>query len=125
MILALGLMLAMLIQQPCATAVITLGQSQLQQGQTQSIQTQVTNCASGKMKYRVTVTVTDAIGSTVILRNDAHSFNANQSITLPDSYTVAANAPLGTYRVISIVFHTANGQTVEVARDVKEFQVVS
>lgn len=109
---------------PCATVVLALGQASVAQGGTQSITTDVTNCDTKKAKFAVTVTVTDAIGNITLLRNDIRNYNANETITHNDVYPVVANAPLGTYRVMSIVFLVAGGSTTEIARDEETFEVV-
>lgn len=125
-LLLIGLLLASLLitTPPCATAVLTLGSATVSQGGTQSIQSVITNCGADKEKFRVTVTVTDAIGTITLLRNSQHMVNASQSINLGDTYNVPANSPLGTNRVMTLVFHTANGQTTEIARDEETFEVV-
>lgn len=125
-LILIGLLLAFAFHaSPCATVDITLGQDPIARGQTQSIQSLVTNCDTAKAKFRVTVTGTDAVGNTVILRNSQHLVDASQSFTLNDSYPIASNGPLGTYRVITIVNLVEGNNVTELARDVVEFQVTS
>lgn len=121
---AIALLSSLLFQQPCALVDLTLGQASVQRGASQSISTQVTNCGTKKTMLRLTVTVTDAVGTISVIRNTSQNYNAGQVVVFPDSYAVAANAPLGTYRVMSIVFHTAGGSTTEIARDEQTFEVV-
>lgn len=120
----IALLSSLIFQQPCAQVNLTLGQASAQQGSSQSIVSQVTNCGSKKTGLRLTVTVTDAVGNISVIRNSAEQYNAGQTMTFSDSYAVAANAPLGTYRVMSIVFVTAQGSTTEIARDEETFTVV-
>lgn len=126
-LILLGLLLSVVLPPPCATVDVTLGQDPVQQGQTQTVESAVTNCDNKKARFGVTVTVTDAVGSTVFLRNDQVNFDAGQTIVFQDTYMVGASAPLGTYRVITIVFHNPPGsqQAVELARDTVEFQVTN
>lgn len=121
---AIALLSSLIFQQPCAQVDLTLGQASVQQGNSQSISTEVTNCGTKKTTLRLTVTVTDAIGNISMIRNTAQQYNPGQVVTFSDSYAVAANAPLGTYRVMSIVFHTAGGSTTEIAREEQTFEVV-
>lgn len=125
-LILLGLLLGMVLpfQQPCATITLTLDQAQVQHGGTQSITSDVTNCGEKKTKLGVTVTVTDSVGHISLIRNSFHNLNPSQSIILPDSYPVAIDAPLGTYRVMTLVFVTVNGNTTEIARDEQTFEVV-
>jgi hypothetical protein len=126
-LITLLLTLTMLFQPPpCATVDLTLGSASLQQGQTQSIQSIVTNCGTTKIKLGIVVTVTDAVGNFVIIRNTIQNYNPGQSVTFDNSYVVGASAPLGTYRVISIVFdNSPQGNSTELARDTVEFQVTA
>jgi hypothetical protein len=119
--LLVGLLVAPMSPQ-CATVAITLGSDPVAQGQTQTIATQVTNCGPTKKKLRTTVTATDSIGNTTLLRNSAQFYEPSESVTFNDTYEIIG--PTGTYRIISIVFVTEQGQTTEIARDTREFQVV-
>lgn len=124
-ILATIALLSSLLFPQCVPVDLTLGSASLQRGQTQTIQSVVTNCASTKEKLRVTVTVTDATGVTDLIRNTQHIINGGASITLNDTFAVPGDAPIGTWRVITIVFLVAGGSTTEIARDTQEFQVTS
>lgn len=122
-----GLLFALLFQGgPCATVAVTLGLASLQQGQTQSIQSVVTNCGDRKIKLGLTVSVTDAVGGYTEIRNTIQNYDPGQVVTFGDSYIVPATAPLGTYRVIAIVHNNSpQGGGAELARDTKEFQVTA
>lgn len=124
----IGLLFALVFQggPPCATVVATLGSASLQRGQTQTIQSVVTNCGTNKTKLGLTVSVTDAVGGFTLVRNTIQNYNAGQSVTFNDTYVVGANAPLGTYRVIAIVHdNSPQGGSAEIARDTVEFQVTN
>lgn len=120
----LALITSLLFQPPCAEVSITLTHPTLSLGATQTIDTQLTNCGDKKTKYQLTVTVTDAIGNITLLRNDSLILNPGQSLTVQNLYAVGGSAPTGTYRVMSIAFHTAQGSTTEIARDEETFTVV-
>ncbi len=117
--------LALTIALQCATVQLTLSNATLNPGQAQQITTQVMNCDTKKARLGLTVTVTDAVGNTDIIRNTIQNYAAGQTATFNDTYTVLASAPTGTYRVIAIVFDNSQGGSTEIARATQEFQVVA
>lgn len=120
----IALLSALIFQTPCAQVQLTLGSATVQQGGTQSITTQVTNCDTKKMKLGLTISVTDAVGGFTLVRNTIQNYDPNQLVTFNDSYAVPANAPTGTYRVIAIVHdNSPQGGGAEITRAVQEFQV--
>lgn len=126
-LMLISLLLVGLVQSPpCATVDVTLGQDPIATGQTQEIDTVVTNCGDKKIKLGVTVTITDAVGTTTLLRNTIQNYNPGQSVAFEDLYPIPATGPTGTWRVIAIVHdNSPQGGSAELARDPVEFQVTN
>jgi hypothetical protein len=84
----------------------------------------VTNCGDKRIRLGVTVTVTDAVGHISLIRNTIQQYSPGQTSTFSDTYPVAADASLGTNRVMTLVFDNSQGGSTELARAEQTFEVV-